>query len=256
MYKQKIAIAINSDIDKEKLYDEFIILMSSLCRTGQIIGGIESPYVAGNELICYQTTLERNSLDPQNNDEWVNLRIKNLEQGCNSKLKIEVVGQHIPFYNGICNCEQHDSYLLFTTYSNESSPIDCGTCGHQVPVYKIKGLTDEDRTGIESWEGDYISCDNLNMGCNVGEKWAIRQMSDPASQLSEFGRSICNRITEMTGIPAYYFLFNYRAISIAKDKLRKCPSCNGDWLLNEKWLEFYDFKCDKCKLVSTLTSKS
>lgn len=131
MYKQKIAITISSDFDKEKLYDEFIILMNSFCRTGQIMGGVESPYVAGNELICYQTTLERSSLDSQNNDEWVNLRIKNLEQKCNSKIKTKVVGQHIPFYKGVCGCEQPGSYLLFTTYSNESSPIDCGTLGAQ-----------------------------------------------------------------------------------------------------------------------------
>jgi len=256
MYKQKIAITINSDFDKEKLHDEFIILMSSLCRTGQIMGGIESPYVAGNEMICYQTTLERNSLDSKYNNEKVDLKIKNLEQGCNSKLKIEFVGEHIPFYKDVCKCGQPDSYLLFTTYVNESSLFDCGTCGHPVPVYKIKGLTDDDRYDIYSWESAYVSCDNLNMGCNVGEKWAMKQMSDSTSQLSELGRGICNRITEVTGAPAYYFLLNYRAISIAKDKLRKCPSCKGDWLLSEKWLGFYDFKCDRCKLVSTLTEKS
>lgn len=256
MYKQKIEIVINSDVDKEKLYNDFIILMSSLCRTGQIMGGIESPYIAGDSIICYQTTLERDSLNAQNNDEYVNLRIENLEQGCNSKLEMKVVGQHIPFYRAVCNCQQPDSYLLFTTYMNESSPVDCGTCGHSVPIYKLKGLTDKDRTDIESWEGDYVSCDNLNMGCNVGEKWAIKQMSDSKSQLSEFGRKVCGRITEMTGIPVYYFLFNYRSISITKDKLRTCPSCNGGWLLEEKWLDFYDFKCDRCLLVSTLTSKS
>ncbi|PTS93842.1 hypothetical protein DBR11_24505 [Pedobacter sp. HMWF019] len=97
MYKQKIAITINSDFDRDKLYDEFILLMKSLCRTGQIMGGFESPYVAENELICYQTTLEQNSLDSIYNNEWVNLRIKNLEEGCNSRLKIEVLGEHIPF---------------------------------------------------------------------------------------------------------------------------------------------------------------
>lgn len=256
MYKQKISITVNSDFEKEKLFDEFIILMESLCRTGQIMGGIESPYFSGNEIISYQTSLELNSLDTQYNDEWVNLKIKNLEERCNSKLNTEVIGQHIPFYKDVCTCNSSDSYVLFTTYSNESSPIDYGTCGHPVPIYQIKGLTDKDRTDIESWEGDYVSCDNLNMGCNVGEKWAIKQMSDAKSQLSQFGRDICHRIAKVTGVATYYYLFNYRAISVAKDGSRKCPSCNGEWFLDEKWLGFYDFKCHKCQLVSTLTSKS
>lgn len=256
MYKQKIAITINSDVDKEELFDEFMILMESLCRTGQIMGGIESPYFTGNEIISYQTTLALNSLDTQYNDEWVNLRIKNLEAGCNSKLNTEVVGQHIPFYKDICACDHRESYILFTTYSNESSPIDCGICGRPVPIYQIKELTDKDRTDIESWEGDYVSCDSLNMGCNVGEKWAIKQMSDAKSQLSQFGRDICNRISKTTGVPTYYYLFNYRNISALRDKSRKCPSCNGEWFQGKKWLDFYDFKCEKCQLVSTLTSRS
>jgi predicted nucleic acid-binding Zn ribbon protein len=256
MYKQRISITINSDSDKEKLFDAFIILMGSLCRTGQIMGGVESPYFAGNEIICYQTTLESDSLDSRHNDEWVNLRIRDLERGCNAKLNTGVVGQHIPFYKDMCTCDHRASYILFTTYSNESSPIDCGTCRRPVPVYKIKELTDKDRTDLESWEGDYVSCDSLNMGCNVGENWAIKQMSDPNSQLSQFGRAICNRIEEATGLPTYYYLFNYRTISFAKDRLRKCPSCNGEWFQDKKGLDCYDFKCDKCKLISTLTSKS
>jgi predicted nucleic acid-binding Zn ribbon protein len=255
MYKQKIAITINSDCDREKLFDGFIILMGSLCRNGQIMGGIESPYIAENEIICYQTTLEENSLDTKYNDEWVALRIKTLEELCNGKLKTELAGQHIPLYKGVCTCTHHNSYILFTTYSNESSPVDCGNCGRAVPIYRINSLTDSDRYDIESWEGNYVSCDNLNMGCAVGEKWAIKQMSDLTSQLSKFGRDVCDNITEKTKVPTYYFLLNYRTISLAKDKLRKCPSCNGEWLLNEKWLGFYDFKCNKCRLVSTLSDK-
>ena len=31
------------------------------------------------------------------------------------------------------------------------------------------------------------------------------------------------------------------------------PSCNGKWLLTERLLDFYDFRCDKCKLLSTFS---
>lgn len=254
MYKQKIAITINSDFDKEKLFNEFIMLTSSLNLTGQIVGKTESSYFTENEIICYQTTLERGSLDAKYNNKWVDVRIKNLEEWCNSKLRTEFLGQHFPFYKNVCSCDRHGSYVLFTTFLNDSSPIDCGNCGRPVPVYQLKELTDEERYDLKSWEIDYISCDNLNIGCTVGEKWAIKQMSDPSSQLSQSGLGICSRITKITGIPVYYYLLNYRNISAAKDKLRMCPSCNREWLLKEKWLELYDFKCDYCKLVSTLTS--
>lgn len=58
MYKQKLTISINSSFDRAKLCDEFEILMSNLCKTGQIIGSYETPFITENELIAYQTTLE------------------------------------------------------------------------------------------------------------------------------------------------------------------------------------------------------
>jgi len=58
MYKQKLTISINSSFDKTKLWDEFEIMMSNLCKTGQIIGSYETPFTTENKLIAYQTTLE------------------------------------------------------------------------------------------------------------------------------------------------------------------------------------------------------
>ena len=56
MHKQKLSILINSTFDRNKLYDEFEILMSNFCKTGQIIGDYETPFITDNELIAYQTT--------------------------------------------------------------------------------------------------------------------------------------------------------------------------------------------------------
>lgn len=256
MYKQKISIAINSDCHKEKLYDEFIILMSSLSRNGQITGGIDSPYVTDHEIIAYQTTLEMDSFDPKYNDDFVNAGIQILEEWCKATLHTEVVGRHIPDYREVCDCGDRNAYVLFTAYGNEGSLIDCGNCGQPVPIYQIDELTVADRGDIKSWGEEYAACDSLNMGCHVGEDWAIKQMSDLKSQLSKLGIDVCSRVTKRTGIPTYYYLFNYRNISPEKDKERKCPGCEGDWLQEEKWLGFYDFKCDHCRLLSTFTTNT
>lgn len=256
MYKQKISIAINSDYDKEKLFDEFMMLMTSFSRTGQVVGGIASPYVSENELISYQTTLEKDALDAKYYDEWVAASVKNLETWCDAPLITTVAGQHIPAYKEVCKCGNRHTYVLFTAYANEGAVIDCGNCGCPVPVYQLEELTSSDRADIKCWAEDYAACDSLNMGCHVGEEWAIKQMSDWKSQLSKFGIDVCRRITKRTGVPSYYYLFNYRNISLEKDKQCKCPSCDGEWLLAEKWLGFYDFRCDHCKLLSTLTTNT
>jgi predicted nucleic acid-binding Zn ribbon protein len=253
MFKQKISITINSGFDRDKLFEEFETLMSNLCKTGQIIADYETPFVAGNELISFQTTMEKGSLSKKYYDEYVIQRVKNLEQWCNAKLKTEVAGISIPDYKGVCNCKKPGLYILFTYVLNDSGMIDCGTCNKIVPLYKLTHLNYQDRYDILKWERDYKSCDSLQLGCTVGEKWATKQMSDPTSQLSKQGIEICNRIRKITRIPAYYYLYNYRHISHDRDKARLCPSCNGKWLLRERLLDFYDFKCDKCRLLSSFS---
>lgn len=253
MYKQKISIAINSKFDRDKLFDEFETLMGNLCKTGQVLGNYETPFVSDNELISYQTTLETTSLSKKYFDEYTKKRVSDLEQWCNATLKTEVVGKAVPEYKGVCKCKKSDFYILFTYALNSSGFLDCGTCKKIVPIYKLTQLTCNDKYEMLSWETNYKACDDLQLGCTVGEKWATKQMSDPNSQLSKQGIDICKKIKTATGIPTYYYLHNYRHISQQKDKSRLCPSCNGKWILKERLLDFYDFKCDKCKLLSTFS---
>jgi predicted nucleic acid-binding Zn ribbon protein len=253
MYKQKISISINAKFDKVKIYDEFDALMGNLYKTGQILGNYETPFIKDNELVAYQTTLEKTSLSKKYFDEFTRKRWSDIEKLCNSRLRTEIVGKAIPEYVGVCNCKKPDFYILFTHAFNESGFLDCGNCRKIVPIYKLTKLSYEDRYEMLAWESNYKACDNLQLGCKVGEKWATKQMSDPGSQLSKQGIDICKRIAEATGIPTYYYLHNYRHIAPKKDKSRPCPSCKGKWLLKQKLHDYYDFKCDKCKLLSTFS---
>ncbi len=65
---------------------------------------------------------------------------------------------------------------------------------------------------ILSWETNYISCDSLQMNCEVGERWALNQMQEITSQLSKQGLEICRKIEELTSIPTYYYLHNYKKV--------------------------------------------
>lgn len=254
MFKQKISIAINSEFDRIKLFNEFEILMGNFCKTGQITGNYETSFLSGNKLISFQTSLEKNSLAKKHYDEYTVKRIANIEDWSNSKLKIKVIGNVIPEeYKVVCSCKEPKRYVLFTTAFNESGSIDCGVCNKIAPLYKLQQLNYNDRSEILSWEENYKSCDRLQLDCTVGEKWATKQMSDPASQLSKQGIKICTKIKELTGIPVYYYLYNYKHITHTKDKARLCPSCNGEWLLKERFLDFYDFRCDECNLLSTFS---
>jgi len=178
MYKQRISISINSKVDRNKLYEAFETLMCNLCKTGQILGNYETPFITGNELVSYQTTLETTSLSKKYFDEYTKKRMRDIEQWCNSKLRTEVVGKAIPEYNGVCKCKKSDFYILFTYSLNSSGFLDCGNCKKVVPIYKLTQLPYNDRYDMFSWETNYKACDDLQLGCTVGEKWATKQMSE------------------------------------------------------------------------------
>ncbi|MBE2290287.1 MAG: DUF2310 family Zn-ribbon-containing protein [Chitinophagaceae bacterium] len=256
MFKQKVSILINTKHSREELLNEFEFLLGSLCKTGQILKKYESPYIENNEIVSFQRTHESTSLSKKYHNEYVNAHWNNLEKWCNSKLMVKRVATYPSCIRLSCKCKNPGFYVLFTHTFNDLSPVQCGECRRSVPLYKIKGLTSDELYEILSWETNYKACDDLQLGCRVGEQWATKQMSDAFSQLSKQGIANCISIKRATGAPAYYYLFNYKNISKKVDRSRKCPSCKGDWLINDNAEKFHNFLCKKCNLISSFTSNS
>lgn len=255
MYVQEIAIDILSKIDKDELVDELSLLLSYYRHNGQTQGKIESQFIHENRVVFLPFTHESGSLSSEYSNLYVRNQSKKIEDLTGSKLQIKTLGKTHESYNGACKCSKPKFYILITDYITISSPLNCGTCNEPVPLYKLPKYYDHGYLPILQWETNYQSCDNLQMNCSVGERWALRQMQDVNSQLSRQGLEICNGIEELTRIPAYYYLFNYRKVK--GDELSKtCPSCGKQWHLEKKLHDFYDFKCDNCKLVSTVSLNS
>lgn len=255
MYTQEITIEIKSNLDKDELVDEFNLLMSFYRGNGQTQGKIESQYIENNKIVCLPFTLEKNSLDKKINNIYVNKQIEKIEKLCNSKLTIKTVGKSYANYKTSCKCKKSDFYILITNYVTIESPLTCGTCNKSVPLYKLPIYYDYGYMPILSWETNYISCDSLQMNCEVGVRWALNQMQEIDSQLSRQGLEICRKIEELTSIPTYYYLHNYKKFK-GDQLIKPCPICSKKWYLKKQLHNFYDYKCDNCKLVSTISPNS
>jgi predicted nucleic acid-binding Zn ribbon protein len=252
MYIQEISIDIKTKVNKDELIYEFSSLMSFYRGSGQTQGGVESQYIKVNKMVCLPFTLEKNSLNKKFNNFYVNRQIKKLERICNSKLVHKTVGKSYDSYKTPCTCKKSGFYILITNYATIESPLTCGNCNKSIPLYRLPIYYDYGYKPILSWESNYIACDRLQMNCCVGERWALNQMEEMNSQLSKQGLEICKKIEELTSIPTYYYLYNYKKYK--GDQLsRPCPNCGKKWGLKERLHNVYDFKCDKCKIVSTIS---
>lgn len=249
-----MTIEIKNDINKNELVEQFHSLLYSFRKSGQSQSKQESSFLTDTFIRCNIQTLEKTSLDKKYNTDWVINQLQKLESLCSSKLQVKTLGTTYENYSGVCKCKNHKFLILYTHMFNDAGALDCGSCFKPIPLYKLVKLDEVIRQKILSWEQNYISCDRLQIGSTVGEKWATKQMTDFHSQLSKEGIEICSTIKSLTDIPTFYYLFNYQKMRVEKDKKRNCPSCGGHWLLDKPLNKLYDFKCDKCELISSLTS--
>ena len=259
MFIQEISIEIkNPDIDRAELIDKMEWFIGATVKNGQSQGRFSPTYLHENRLIWLTYALEKTSLSRKNDNVYVKRDRSELEKLCHAKFQVKTLGKDASQTKQICRCKTPSSYILWTNYYSLLSPLDCGDCGGNVPLYRIPKPPEpgeQEYYSIGCWNAAYRACDHLQMLCGFGERWGTRQMQDHDSGLSKDGRKVCRNIEKMVGVPVYYYLYNYRRLTEEQDKQRKCPECGNDWLLDEPWHHF-NFRCGPCRLVSNLTYNS
>ena len=238
----------DEDTDAE---DAIYSLLAPLLHNGQLLNSDFLIAQREENYIAFVSLPDKDSLDNKYDSHWVNKNYAKLEAAGFAKPLINVLG--VALGTGeVCNCSRRNSFILFTTFLSLESPLRCGNCFGTVPLYTIPKKPDDDYNGILCWQSDYKACDTLQIHCSTGEKFGLREMSNFDSSLSKRGRKICNDIEKRTGKPTYYYLHRYNGISEKTECQRKCPSCKSDWLLKEPLHKIFDFRCNKCRLLSNM----
>jgi predicted nucleic acid-binding Zn ribbon protein len=159
--------------------------------------------------------------------------------------------------DGVCACRSQSHLILYTTYVRLASCLSCGDCFRPVPLYRVPyEQSTPDRSALHdrlmNWQSNYQACDRLQMNCQVGEAFGLREMGQHTSALSRQGLEICRDISRLSGVPTYYALHRYRHNARAAiEQKRRCPGCAGDWKLPEQ-AHLFHFKCDTCRLLSIM----
>jgi len=195
---------------------------------------------------------EEDSYKERNSTIYANQWKKRIEEELHCIFKFNYIGLAPEF--GETNIPEKRNFLILKAVP--FSPLIEGKSLDQIPLYKIPFTyyDGECYNDINSWQNNYERIYGLWYNGAVGERWAQNQLQNHDSELSKQGIDCSKRIEEVTQIPTYYFLFNYRAWGQKKDKKRKCPSCGNDWLLEGSTSnDFYAFKCDDCRLISELS---
>ena len=225
-------------------------LLGSLLQNGQLLD-IAFPIQRDEGYAAFVAIPDKDSLDQKYGNQYVHEGLAKLEAAGFPQPVI----QNLDFAldsSQVCDCKRRISFILFTTYLSIESPLKCGKCRGTVPLYLIPKRLDETYGNIIGWQSDYKACDTLYMNSATGERFGAREMPRFDSSLSKRGRKICNDIEKKTGKPTYYYLNRPNGVSDKIERQRKCPSCKSDWLLKEPLHEIFDFRCNKCRLLSNI----
>ena len=252
MYTLEIKFRNLSENKIEEIVDEIQGLLAVLQKNGQILD-TDCPMVEVKEkqIIVYVLAYEESSLELKNRNTYVKNAFDRLKELSVDEIIITSLGKY-PLSLEPCNCKKTTSYVLFTHFLSIESPLSCGDCFASMPLYKIPHLEGGEYLDILSWQSNYKSCDSLQMGCRVGEKFATKQMSKLNSSLTKQGLKLCKKIYKKTSVPTYYYLYRPSCKSSSKELKRKCSSCSGKWLLKNPWHNIFNFKCDNCFLLSNI----
>lgn len=244
--------ASEGDAHEAKVLDIINRFLGGLRGNGQICGR-EFPILSASQgFFSFLLIPEADALNAAHYNRYLKRYVEELAQLGVPAPTFTVVGEDADGAD-ICDCENREWQMLYTTYLSLESPLRCGTCFGTIPLYRIPPTYDDaEYYDIRCWETDYQACDQLQMGCKTLEKRATQELSRFHSSLSRQGLKICHKITASSGIPTYYYLYRYSGRSSNQEQARRCPSCRGEWLLPEPLHGKFDFKCDRCRLLSNM----
>lgn len=220
-------------------------------KNGQVLSDHDQIAERRDAYQIFVTVPERKSLNQNHDHKWVYEARLSLKKAGLRRPVVRIVGSW-PEAPKLCQCVKSEWLMLMTNYLARESPLRCGDCCGQVPLYRIPPTSGDDYHNIIDWQKDYRACDSLQMHCQTGERFGIREMSSHESSLSRRGRAICKAIEDTLQVPTYYYLDHPNGKSHAAEKKRKCPSCHHEWLLDQAIHRYMNFRCEACRLLSNI----
>ncbi len=250
MFTAEIRFRVLRKAGGDAVSDAVSGLIESWHRNGQALSD-EWPIVADPKMVrAFVSIPERTALRRGLANKWILEKLGRLGQAGLSRPSISILGRE-PATADVCRCKKSSALILYTDYGTTESPLRCADCFRPVPLYRISHTSGWDSyEDIIFWRRNYQRCDGLQMACRVGERFCTEQMSSLTSALSKQGLACCRKIADVTARPCYYYLYRYYGRGKQREAKRKCPSCGRSWRLQHKWHDKFDFRCNRCHLLS------
>ncbi|MFM2482473.1 Zn-ribbon-containing protein [Celerinatantimonas sp. YJH-8] len=228
-------------------------VLDSLRYNGQILGREFPCYFHNGSFICQVVCPEQDSLNAQYASPQVKAALKQLSDACLLRPDIKYLGEELFSDSTENNLAQVSAYILYTSFIHSCSPLRSLERFLPVPLYRIPAVANGDQRQIIKWQEDWSACDQLQMNGFILENEAVEQLSTTGTRLFQRGWDLVRRIGYLTGKPTYLYLYRVGGHSLEEEKNRSCPVCGHSWRLEAPLHDLFEFRCDRCLLISNLS---
>jgi len=240
------------DTQYERWVHDAYTYLYFLEATNQILKDKAQVIINGDTIKMPVFAFEKEAFLEAYHDRYGLAHKKEIEENIGTKIGYELLGRDAdnPDYT-----IPKDSSFLLLRFGWESA-LMCGDSHKPIPLYRLFEAQKEEKIfdEIRFWYREYERIYGLWIGSGAYELFAKKELENHLSDINQAGIKLSQKIESLTTKPCYYMLFNDRTWSKVDDRARRCPSCDGKWLLEGKTCDdFIAFKCDKCRLVSELS---
>ncbi len=227
-------------------------VMTELKYNGQIIGQEFPTLLKDGYFVTQVLCPEEDSLAHTNHNKAVKTAISALSNAGILQPKITILGQEI-HSDTTDPCQQPSWQILYTSYIQTCSALRCGEHFSPIALYKLPALANGSYKQLINWQQDWQACDQLQMNGRSAEFAALEQISELNSSLAQRGMALRKKIEQYSNVATYYYLYRVGGENAKSEQTRNCPSCGGDWALEQPLHQVIDFKCDNCRIVSNIS---
>ncbi|MHC4444339.1 MAG: DUF2310 family Zn-ribbon-containing protein [Planctomycetota bacterium] len=232
--------------------------MATLLHSGQACGEYYLTWIKG-VLNAHVMLSGRNAFATRYHSAWGKQELKKIAAYFGHKPQWVALDDDIPSRN--TTWRGAPFLYLFTHAFDRTPPVCRGDNGKPIPSYLLP-VSSKTRADMYFWSSSYQDHENIWTASGILEIPTYQQLADPQSELSGQGRDICRIVEKATGVPTYYYLMRYWGRRSGEED-RKCPVCGKIWKhagegtkgdTEEYQFWRFDFKCDRCRLVSHLAT--
>ncbi len=242
MYKVAKIIVTSKLVDKDENIDKLVSLLSMLYKNGQILDNwIIEDHDSYFEIRV--TTTDDDSLSPKYYNRYIEKELEDFT------LETTVLSNDA-CATDCCHCDEHSYYVIAINPYDSSSPVICGDCGKEIPLFRLPYLyNEEEHYSVLTFQSIYKSVDNLWMN-SLSDRFTKRQITQHDSQLNKLGLDIRKELEDKVQKPVYLLIANPIGGWFEFEKnnkiLDKCPKCGGEF----KAIKSYaDKVCESCRLA-------